>query len=112
VGCQSDTHNSLGLIEIMLPKIRYNEDNLYIMFAPAEKIGEIEDLFDTVTLNTKLNGKKFSREKKIIKKTEYSKTAFAEKVIKIKQKEINFDNFKSVFDRFKLIINEYSLKNA
>lgn len=87
-------------------------DNLYIMFAPAEKIGEIEDLFDTVTLNTKLNGKKLSREKKINKKTEYSKTAFAEKVIKIKQKEINFDNFKSVFDRFKLIINEYSLKNA
>ena len=87
-------------------------DNLYIMFAPAEKIGEIEDLFDTVTLNTKLNGKKFSREKKINEETEYSKIAFAEKVIKIKQKEINFDNFKSVFDRFKLIINEYSLKNA
>ncbi len=87
-------------------------DNLYIMFAPTEKTGEIEDLFDEVTLDTKLNGKIFSRAKDINNKTEYGKIVFAEKVIKVKQKEINFDNFKSVFDKMKLIIKEYGKQNA
>ncbi|MEK0338526.1 MAG: hypothetical protein QQN41_13940, partial [Nitrosopumilus sp.] len=87
-------------------------DNLYIMFAPTEKTGAIEDLFDTVTLNTKLNSKIFSRVKTINKEKEYGKIVFAEKVIKVKQKEINFDNFKSVFDKFKLIIKEHSEQNA
>lgn len=87
-------------------------DNLYIMFAPTEKTGAIEDLFDTVTLNTKLNSKIFSHAKTINKEKEYGKIVFAEKVIKVKQKEINFDNFKSVFDKFKLIIKEHSEQNA
>ncbi len=87
-------------------------DNLYIMFAPTEKTGAIEDLFDTITLNTKLNGKTFSRAKNINKETEYGKIVFAEKIIKVKQNEINFGNFKSVFDKFKLIIKECGEKNA
>ena len=87
-------------------------DNLYIMFAPTEKTGEIEDLFDAVTIDTKLNGKIFNRAKDINKETEYGKIVFAEKVIKVKQKEINFDNFKSVFDKMKLIIKEYGKQNA
>ncbi|MCP5061243.1 MAG: RNA-directed DNA polymerase [Ignavibacteriae bacterium] len=85
-------------------------DNLYIMFVPEVTNGAIEDLFDTSIFNTKLNGKTFNRAKDINEKTEYGKIVFAEKVIKVKQKEINFDNFKSVFDRFKLIIKEYGEK--
>ena len=87
-------------------------DNLFIMFAPTEKTGEIEDLFDTVTLKTKLNDKTFSLKKNINPETEYSKIAFAEQVIKVKQNEINFDNFKPVFDKIKLIIKEHERENA
>ena len=85
-------------------------ENLYILFAPKRKNKEIEDLFDRKTLNTKVDGKKFSREKKIDPTREYGKYIFAEKVIKAKQNEINFDGFKEIFDNFKLIIEDYGKK--
>jgi len=86
--------------------------NLYIIFTPETEGEAIEDLFDEETLNTEIDGKVFSRANEINSKTEYGKIVFAEKVIKAKQKEINFDGFKVVFDKIKLIINEYSKKNA
>jgi len=93
--------------------IHYNFiDNLYIIFVSGEKDKVIEDLFDTVTLNTKLNGKVFSRAKKINTEKEYGKIVFAKKIIKLKQKEINFDGFKPIFNKFQLIINEYSNNTA
>jgi 5S rRNA maturation endonuclease (ribonuclease M5) len=110
---KSRIKNKLNISDDVTANNYYNFiDNLYIMFAPAAKYGAIEDLFDAATLNTELNGKTFSSAKDINNKTEYSKIVFAEKVIKEKQKEINFDNFKSVFDNFKLIINEYDKQNA
>jgi len=96
-------------------KLHYNfGDNLYIMFAPETENSAIEDLFDERTLNTVVDGKVFSRAKKIDfdYKKEYGKIVFADKVIKEKQTEINFDGFKPVFDKFELIINEYGKKDA
>jgi len=110
---KSRIKNNLNNHDSVMAKKYYNFiDNLYIMFAPDVKKGAIEDLFDAKTLSTKLHGKTFNREKKINTKTEYGKIVFAEKVIKAKQKEINFDDFKSVFDKFKSIVKEYGKKNA
>ena len=103
----------LADIDKIRPNLFYNfVDNLYIMFAPEIEDKAIEYLFDEETLNTTLNGKVFSRSNKTDNKNEYGKYIFAEKVIKAKQKEINFNGFKPVFDKVKLIINEYGKKNA
>ncbi len=86
--------------------------NLHIMFAIKEDGKEIEDLFDKEVLDTNVEGKKFSRKDKIDTKQEYSKTIFAEKVIKANQTKINFEGFKPVFNKVKNIIKEYSKKNS
>ena len=85
-------------------------ENLYILFSPEKENMEIEDLFDSDTLNTKIDGKSFNRQNKIDIKREYGKYVFAEKVIKAKQNEINFDGFKEIFNNFKIIINDYDEK--
>lgn len=76
------------------------------MFIPKNNAGAIEDLFDNIILQTEINGKKFNRAKKIDVKNEYGKIVFAEKVIKARQNEINFNNFRSVFDDIITIMNE------
>lgn len=86
-------------------------ENLYIMFATDTEDKEIENIFDEDTLNTKIGGKVFSLEKTDNEK-EYGKFVFAEKVIKAKQKEINFDGFKPIFDKVMSIINDYKLINV
>ena len=85
-------------------------ENLYVIIAPREKGKAIECLFDDKTLDTKIDGKSFNRAKDIDIKREYGKIVFAEKVIKAKQNEINFDGFKEIFDNFKLIIEDYDKK--
>ena len=90
----------------------YYAENLYLLFVPKNDDKAIEDLFDDETLKIKIDGKVFNRKKKIDTKKEYGKIVFAEKVIREKQKDINFDGFKEVFDNFKLIINDYRKKNA
>jgi 5S rRNA maturation endonuclease (ribonuclease M5) len=80
--------------------------NLYILFVIHKKDKEIEDLFDEDILNTKIGGKTFSRKDNINMETEYSKIIFAEKVIKAKQKNVNFDGFKPVFNKVENIIEE------
>lgn len=86
-------------------------ENLYVLSVP-EKGKEIEDLFNRKTLEERIDGKKFSRAKDINTRKEYGKNVFAEKVVKAKQNEINFNEFKEIFDNFKLIIDDYSGKKA
>ena len=86
-------------------------ENLYIMFAPEKEDKAIEDLFDEEILKTKINEKVFSGTNNYDIKKEYGKHIFAEKVIKAKQNEINFDGFKQVFDKFKLIIDKHDKNN-
>ncbi len=85
-------------------------ENLYVLIIPKDKDKAIEDLFDSTTLDTKVDGKKFNRKKDIDTKTEYGKFIFTEKVIRPKQKDINFDGFKEVFDVLKLIVENYQTK--
>jgi len=88
----------------------YFAENLYVIEIPLvnnNKETAIEDLFDKTTLNTKIDGKTFNRNARIDTKTEYGKFVFAEKVIKANQKDINFNGFKVIFDRFKSTINNY-----
>ena len=87
-------------------------ENLYVMFVPDKADGAIEDLFDKEILETKVDGKTFSCASRPDNRTQYGKIVFAEKVIRAKQSEINFDGFKQVFDKIKLIINEYGKKQA
>ena len=83
-------------------------ENLYVLIIPKNKA--IEDLFDSTTLGTKIDGKTFNSKKKIDIKTEYGKYIFAEKVIRPKQKDIDFNGFKEVFDTLKLIVKDYQTK--
>lgn len=83
-------------------------ENLYVLIIPKNKA--IEDLFDSTTLGTKIDGKTFNSKKKIDIKTEYGKSIFAEKVIRPKQKDIDFNGFKEVFDTLKLIVKDYQTK--
>ena len=88
-------------------------ENLYVVPVPLKsghKEAAIEDLFDEKIRNTEINGKKFKRKGKIDNKSEYSKTIFAEKVVKANQNTINFNGFKEVFDRFKGVIEDYNQK--
>lgn len=84
--------------------------NLYIVtnqLADNAKECEIEDLFDSETLNTKLNGKTFERDKtKYTVAANYGKKAFASYIWK-NYKDINFENFRSLLDCINLIAKNY-----
>jgi len=100
--------NSLKINDVM-PNQHYKiNDNLYVIFTPEDKNGTIEDLFDETTLNIKLNGKNFNRANSINIETDYGKIVFAEQIVKARQEEIDFSGFRSIFDRLRLIIKEYS----
>lgn len=65
---------------------------------------EIEDLFDSNTLNTILSGKTFERDlKKFDEKTNYGKSAFADYISKNYQ-NINFDKFKPLLKNLSTIV--------
>lgn len=87
-------------------------ENLYVLIIPKNKDKAIEDLFDSKTLNVKVDGKIFNREKEIDTKKEYGKIVFAEKVIKPNQQNIKFDGFKEVFEGLRLIIGDYKKRNV
>ena len=82
-----------------------------MLIIPKGQEGEIEDLFDSETLATKINGKSFDRTKKIDTDKMYGKFRFAEKIIMAKQKNIDFSKFKEVFDGVRLIIEDYQQKH-
>jgi RNA-directed DNA polymerase len=71
--------------------------NLYVVptpFSPNATPTEIEDLFDSATKATTLNGKSCSSAKKIDDTTQYGKSAFAKDVIAAGGAKISFDGFK------------------
>lgn len=69
---------------------------------------EIEDLFDAKTLNTKLDGKTFERDKtKYTDADNYGKKAFASYIWK-NYEDINFENFKTLLDSIDLIVGDYA----
>jgi 5S rRNA maturation endonuclease (ribonuclease M5) len=117
------TDNDSGSKEIMkklkdndsIKPFSYFVENLYVVHVPSVSGNaetEIEDLFDKKVLETKVDGKTFSRKTKIDTKTEYGKVVFAEKVIKANQNAIIFDGFKEILNRFKGVIEDYNQKKA
>ena len=83
--------------------------NLYVVPTPLGSDGKdtkIEDFFDIEILKTIIDGKKFNpNNNESGTNNTYSKTVFAEKVIKVKQNSINFDHFKPLLDRIVQTIN-------
>ncbi|MGN6151314.1 MAG: retron Ec67 family RNA-directed DNA polymerase/endonuclease [Lysobacteraceae bacterium] len=87
-------------------------ENLYIVL--TSPIGSthscIEDLFDTATLATKLNGKSFNKSNSVNPASEYGKAVFSEAVIKKNQASINFDGFKPMLLEIETILSKHSAK--
>lgn len=86
--------------------------NVYALFIPSsEEDGNetvIENLFDKDILETKLAGKMLCLQNKLKStETHYSKHAFAEEVIKKKQKTINFDRFRPIFESIEAIMRSH-----
>lgn len=88
----------------------YLRNNLYIVFIPEIEGKAIEDLFDSATLGTKVDGKVFNRNKDINVALEYGKIVFAEKVVRTNQHTINFDRFRYVFNVLRNVTNDYQKK--
>lgn len=81
--------------------------NLYLLTNPLKKgleESEIEDLFDDVILNKKLNNKSFSRDDKFDNIKFYGKKIFADYIMK-NYKTINFDYFRPLLDEICNVIN-------
>ena len=84
-------------------------DNLYLLTNPlieGKEECEIEDLFDANTLAHKIDGREFSREKKINLKTHYAKAEFSQ-YIASSYKGINFEKFLPMLDAINSIIIDY-----
>ncbi len=95
-------------------EFNYICDNLYIVHIPSPE-GQnisIERLFDPELLKTRIDGKTFNPKSDFDKKKEYSKTVFAEKVVRINQNDIDFTGFKPLFNRIELTIQNYTQINA
>ncbi|WP_235007036.1 hypothetical protein [Listeria monocytogenes] len=85
------------------------EGSLYLLMNPLvknKKECEIEDLFDEATLNHKINGKKFSREKNIDLNKYYGKERFSNFIYN-EYREIDFSNFKPMLENLNFIIENY-----
>ena len=88
-------------------------NNLYIIQTPLidGKDSAIEDLFESKTLNTKLEGKTFVYNKaNFDTKKHYGKNHFAEYVIRQSRKDINFNGFNPLFESVKKIIKDHKKK--
>lgn len=80
--------------------------NLYIILTPLNAGGKdsmMEDLFDTATLSTVLEGKTFSTDKHIDVNKQYGKHIFSTKVVRSGKTKINFDKFKYIFDEIEKV---------
>jgi len=80
----------------------YVAQNLYVVFTPLKKSGDdtmMEDFFTPDTLNTIVDGQRFSVVHKAPNQLVYSKHTFSQKVVKANQKTINFLGFTPVLDR-------------
>lgn len=81
--------------------------NLYLVPTPG-KGSMIEHFFEKKLLGTKLDGKHFDPSDKADIKVAYGKKIFAEHVVFKDQATINFDGFKSIFDRFEAVIAHHA----
>lgn len=84
--------------------------HFYLVVIPrlGNRDTNIEDLFEESVLRTTLEGKTFQPDEKLFDpKLHYSKQAFAENVIIKHQKNINFSNFKPIFEMINQSIAEY-----
>ncbi|MGA0572072.1 hypothetical protein ACO2Q9_15240 [Variovorax sp. VNK109] len=84
--------------------------NLYVVPTPLGPNGTktaIEDFFSAQTLAEKLNGKSFSREKKIDESKHYGKSAFARDVVDKKAPTIDFNSFAPILDRIAGLLSNY-----
>lgn len=87
-------------------------DNLYLIKTPENGASNtcIEDLFKSEILSTVLNGKKFSTSNRIDPNKEYSKEVFANSVVKIKSKDIDFSGFDVLLGRIGAAIEDHADK--
>ena len=108
-----DTDDGTDEIQKLLKKKDFNDpfckivDNLYVVYISDKKGIEIEQLFEDKILKTKIDGKPFNPKKLHGDESEYGKHIFSEKIIKANKSNINFDNFKPIFDKFKMVIFDY-----
>lgn len=87
--------------------------NLYVVptpLGPKKEKTSIEDFFDVKTLATQLEGKTFSKAKKIDKTTQYSKAPFALKVVAKNAETIDFTGFNIILKRIVKAIDDYETK--
>ena len=85
--------------------------NLYIVLTPLGSQGEetdIEHLFDGATRLIQHNGKCFNTEDKRDNKTDLSKEAFANHIIKAQKGSVNFNGLKPLLDRITATITHYN----
>ncbi len=84
--------------------------NLYLVFTPLQEgktESQIEDLFDTSTLNMEIEGKRFNRSDDKATATTYSKAVFARKVVEENSSSINFEGFIPLLDRLMKVIESH-----
>jgi hypothetical protein len=85
--------------------------NLYIVKTPESDketaYSQIEELFDTSTLASDLNGKTFNMSNKSDSATHYGKKYFAEYVVARKINKIDFEGFGPLLDRIVATISDY-----
>ncbi|MGB7416271.1 MAG: retron Ec67 family RNA-directed DNA polymerase/endonuclease, partial [Thermosynechococcaceae cyanobacterium] len=86
--------------------------NLYLILTPLQggqprEESQIEDLFDTSTLNIKVDGKYFNRSDEAATETTYGKAVFARKVVEGMASSINFEGFMPLLDRITKLIEDH-----
>lgn len=85
--------------------------NLYLILTPLgeySKESMMEDLFEPTLLDTKLDGKAFSRNDKFDSDKYYGKHVFSTKVVAKNKAQVNFDGFKYIFDRILEVNKHYA----
>ena len=88
----------------------YVTGNLYVVptpLGPGKAKTSIEDLFDSKTLAMPLDGKVFSRAKKIYESTQIGKAPFALKVVAKNAETIDFKGFNRILERVVKVIDGY-----
>jgi hypothetical protein len=99
-----------------LEDFHHLKQNVYVVFTPVEKTGDastIEDLFDAEVLATKLDGKTLHRSNdKLDDTTEYSKWAFATRVIRPNVAKTDFSKFDALLTRIEKAIKEHQGKST
>lgn len=75
--------------------------NLFVLYVSDKPNTEIEELFTKTVLETKVDGKIFTRNENFNTDKYYGKQVFADKVIRPNYKEIDFSNFVKTLDRIR-----------